>query len=63
MIPATEYFFSWSCKFLLISSDKNTPLYGLILINTLPYCGGFKSSPPYAATDSASPYNLGTNAS
>ena len=32
-------------------------------MKTSPYLGGVNSSPPYAATDSASAYILGTNPS
>jgi hypothetical protein len=34
--------------------DKYGPLIGLIDIKTLPYLGGFNSSPPKTETDSTS---------
>ena len=50
-IPETEYFLSSLFRLFLIWSDKYGPFVGLILTNVLPYCGGFRVSPPKALTD------------
>jgi len=47
----------------LVKSDKNDPFLGLVAIKTLPYCGGVRSSPPYALTLSIFGYSVGRIAS
>ena len=55
-IPATAYFLSFNLILSLIKLGKKSPNFGLILIKTLPYWGGIKSSPPNTEIDSVSGY-------
>ena len=50
-IPATANFFNLSLMFSLIRFGRKSPNLGLILIKTLPYCGGTNSSPPKTEID------------
>ena len=53
-IPDIAYFFNFNLMFSLMRLGKKSPNLGLILIKTLPYCGGFSSSPPKTDIDSVS---------
>ena len=41
---------------LLVKSDNLYESFGLILMKTFPYCGGYIDSPPIIVTASASGY-------
>jgi len=44
--------------FSFVRFGRKSPVLGLILIKTLPYCGGTNSSPPNTEIDSVSGYIL-----
>ena len=52
-MPAREYCFNLNKIWDLSKSETKVPFFGLILIDTDPYSGGVKSSPPITETDSA----------
>ena len=53
-IPATLNFLSCCLILFLTESAMNVPKNGFMVTKTFPNCGGFKSSPPKAVTDSVS---------
>ena len=54
IIPATPYFLSSLFRLSLIGSAIKLEFVGFTVMKTFPNCGGSKSSPPNAETDSAS---------
>jgi hypothetical protein len=48
------HIFQFNLIFSLIKFGKKSPVLGLILIKTFPYCGGISSSPPKTEIDSVS---------
>ena len=63
LIEATLYLLRSEIILFFIVLGTKFPFVGLIERNISPNLGGSKVSPPYATTDSASAYILGTIAS